>query len=130
VYSHSNAAKAYQMINNTTVSGRETEARVLSEAADKLKHCIDNWNASSTPRSAQLDEALRYNQRIWSMFQSDLASETHPLPKQLREEILSLSVFIDKRIFEVMAYPNPDKLKIIVKINRNLAAGLRGSIDN
>ncbi len=130
MYSHSNAAKAYQMINNTTVSGRETEARVLSKAADKLKHCIDNWNASSTSRDARLDEALRYNQRIWSMFQSELVSEKHPLPRQLREEILSLSVFIDKRIFEVMAYPNPDKLKIIIKINRNLAAGLRGSIDN
>ena len=128
MYTHSNAAKAYQQINKITISGRETEARVLSEAANKLKYCIDNWNA--TARGAQLDEALRYNQRIWSMFQSDLTCENHHLPRQLREDILSLSIFIDKRIFEVMAYPNPDKLKIIIKINRNIAAGLSGSIDN
>jgi flagellar protein FlaF len=36
-----------------------------------------------------------------------------------------LSVFIDKRIFEIMAMPSPEKLTAIIEINRNVAAGLR-----
>jgi flagellar protein FlaF len=44
----------------------------------------------------------------------------------LKQDLLSLSVFIDKRIFEVMAYPNPEKLTAIININLNIAAGLRG----
>jgi len=43
----------------------------------------------------------------------------------LREDILNLSLFVDKRFFEVMAYPSPEKLSIVIDINFNMAAGLR-----
>lgn len=52
--------------------------------------------------------------------------EDSPLPRQLRADILSLSKFIDGRIFEVMASPDPEKLNVIININLNIAAGLRG----
>jgi len=42
-------------------------------------------------------------------------------------DILRLAAFIDKRIFEVMAFRSPEKLNIIININQNIAAGLRGS---
>ncbi len=122
---HMNALNHYQQIEKTTISGRETEARVLTKAAVMLKYCRDNWEASD--RRRKLDEALTYNQRIWSLIQGDLLDENNPLPKSIRENILSLSVLIDKRIFNVMAYPAPEKLNIIIDINLNLAAGLRGS---
>ena len=76
---------------------------------------------------AKLDEALKYNQRIWTIFQAELLNPENPLPKQIRQDILSLSAFIDKRIFEVMAFPSPEKLNAIININLNLAAGLNGS---
>ena len=47
--------------------------------------------------------------------------------QKLKENVLSLSAFIDKRIFEVMAFPSPEKLNIIININQNIAAGLRDS---
>jgi len=116
---------AYKQVDKTTISGRETEARVLTEAALKLKKCQDNWD--SPELDAQLDEALRYNQKIWSLFQGELEREDNPLPGKLKIDILRLAAFIDKRIFEVMAYPAAEKLNIIININQNLAAGLRGS---
>jgi len=73
-----------------------------------------------------LDEALRHNQFVWSIFQGELMKEDNPLPKQLRQDILSLSAFIDKRIYEIMSYPAPEKLTVIINLNLNLAAGLRG----
>jgi len=36
-----------------------------------------------------------------------------------------VQALIDKRIFELMAYPEADKLGVIIHINQNLAAGLR-----
>ena len=117
--------RAYENVSNATQSGRETEAAVLTKAAVKLKECRDNWDAPD--RDSRLEEALRYNQRIWSIFQSELSQEDHELPKKLRLDILRLAAFIDRRIFETMAFPSPEKLKIVIDINNNLAAGLRSS---
>ncbi len=120
------AMKTYEQVEKTTVSGRETEARVLTKAAQKLKDCQNNWNDHD--RDEKLDSALRFNQRIWSIFQGELAKEENPLPKQLKQDLLNLSAFIDRRIFETMAYPEPGKLNAIININRNIAAGLSGSL--
>jgi flagellar protein FlaF len=114
---------AYRTVQKITSSGREIEALVLTRAAQKLAEVQNNWDAPD--RDDILDEALRYNQQIWSIFQGELLKEDNPLPRQLREDILSLSVFIDKRIFEVMNSPDPEKLTVIVNINLNIAAGLR-----
>ena len=119
-----NPLQAYQSVERNTGSGRDTEARVLTEAAMKLQYCQKNWDAPD--RRAKFHEALSYNQRVWSIIQGELLDETNQLPKQLRENILNLSIFIDKRIFNVMAYPEPEKLSIIININLNIAAGLRG----
>ena len=117
--------QTYEQVCTATRSGREVEAAVLTKAAVKLKQCQDNWDASD--RDHRLDEALRYNQRIWSIFQSELSREDHEMPRKLRLDILRLAEFIDRRIFETMAFPEPEKLNIVIDINNNLAAGLRGS---
>jgi len=122
---YNNPLEAYKTVEKTTISGRETEARVLSQAALKLKDCQDNWREED--RDDKLDEALRYTQRIWSVFQGELAKPDNPLPKQLKINLLRLSSFIDKRIFETMSYPSPEKLTAVININQNIAAGLRGS---
>lgn len=115
--------EVYRNIQKSTMSGRETEASALTQAALKLKDCQNKWDAAN--HEERLGEALRINQTIWTILQSELSKEDNPLPKQLRADILSLSAFIDKRIFEVMADPSPEKLTAIININLNLAAGLR-----
>jgi flagellar biosynthesis activator protein FlaF len=115
---------AYSNVQKATMSGREIEAAVLTKAALKLTSIQNNWNDQD--RYAKLCEALRYNQLIWSIFQGELVKAENPLPKQLKQDILSLSVFIDKRTFEVLSYPAPEKLNVIININLNIAAGLKG----
>jgi flagellar protein FlaF len=117
--------RVYESVAKATLSGREIEAAVLTKAAIKLKDCKDNWDAPD--RDNRLEEALKYNQRIWSIFQSELSREDHELPKKLRLDIFRLAAFIDRRIFETLAFPSPEKLKIVIDINNNLAAGLRSS---
>ena len=125
---YANPAQAYKATQKTTMSGRDIEAAVLTKAAFKLKECQTNWEAED--RDNRLEEALRFNQRIWSIFQAEIAKADNPLPAQLKLDLLSLSAFIDKRIIETMAYPSPEKLSIVIDINNNIAAGLRGSAGN
>ena len=91
----------------------------------KLKECQKNWDVHD--RNDRLEEALKFNQKVWSIFQSELTNEDHSMPVELRQNLLRLGGFIDRRIFETMANPSPEKLDMIIKINCNLAAGLRGS---
>ena len=117
------AANTYTTMHKENLSGRELEASVLSRAGLMLKQVQDNWNAPD--RDNKLYEAVKFNQKVWSFFQAELSSPDNPLPKNLRQDILNLSIFIDKQLFEALAFPEPDKLTIIIDINFNLAAGLR-----
>lgn len=122
---YSNTLKNYQNIEKATLSGRETEARVLSQAAQKLQDCQKAWQDG---RFEALDAALKYNQKVWSIFQAELSNPENPLPTQIKQDLLKLAGFIDRRIFETLSFPSSEKLDIIIKINQNIAAGLRGSV--
>ena len=117
--------EAYSNVHKMTLTGRELEAEVLTKAAQKLTFCQNNWEASD--REENLKAALRYNQQVWTVFQTELSSPENPLPKKLKEDLLALSAFIDKRIFDIMSFPAPEKLSAIININLNIAAGLSGS---
>lgn len=123
----SSGLNAYKKNVKTTISGRDLEASVLTKGAMLLKACKENWDGQD--RFRRLDEALVFNQRIWTIFQDELIREDNPLPAQLRGDILRLSLFIDKRIVEIMKDPSPEKLDAIININLNIAAGLRGSAE-
>ena len=122
---HKAYINAYQSVNKTTLSGPELEAEILTAASRKLKECQETWDGPD--HEQRLHDALKYNQKLWTLFQTDLSDEENQLPKTLRENLLSLSLFIDKRIFDTMAFPSPEKLTILININTNIAAGLRES---
>ena len=116
--------QAYQAVERATSPLRENDARTLMEGAMKLKRCQDLWE--SDERVHLLETALKYNQRIWSMFQADLAVPDHPMPLDLRISLLRLGMFVDKQIFRTLAAPSPDKLEPIIEVNMGIARGLRG----
>ena len=119
---YSSPLQAYETVNKATMSGREIEASVLNRGALQLKACQDRWEADD--RDERLEAALNFNQRIWTIFQGELVKADNPLPKQIRQNLLALSAYVDKRIFEILAFPSPEKLDILIDINRNIAAGL------
>jgi len=116
------ARSTYESGTKAAPSGRELEAAALYKSARQLEGCRRDWDA---PNHAQrLEEALRFNQRLWTFFQSELAADDYELPRELRRNLLKLSAFIDRRTFEVMAAPSPEALQALIEINRNIAAGL------
>ena len=122
-----NPVNAYTNMQKEMLTGRELEASVLSRAGLMLKQVQENWNAPD--RETKFLEAIKFNQKVWSFFLAELSDPENPMPKKLREDILGLSIFIDKRLFEVMAFPDPEKLTIVIDINFNLAAGLRTKVE-
>lgn len=116
-------ANAYSSMQKEGISGRELEASVLSRAGIMLKKVQENWD--DPDNYAKLSEAVKFNQKVWSFFQTELTDPDNPLPRNLREDILNLSIFVEKRLYEVLAYPDPAKLTIVIEIDFNLAAGLR-----
>lgn len=118
----SHAAEAYSTVERITASGRQLEASALFRVARSLQQVQDQWGKPGA--EAKLDDALKLNQRLWTFFQAELSADDNPLPPELKVSLLQLIKFIDKRTFDVMALPDPDKLTVLININRNIAAGL------
>ena len=116
--------QAYRKAPNAEMSEREIDAYALTQSALKIRDCQQNWDMPE--RIDRLFEALRINSFLWSIFQAEISADGNPLPKQLREDLLTLSLFVDKRT-KVMCFPEPDKLTALINLNLNIAAGLKGS---
>ena len=114
--------EAYEQVRKTTESNRELEAAALFKAARLLEECQRGWNGTGHP--SRFDEALRYNQKLWSFFQAELGAAKNELPVDLRRDLLRLSAFIDRRTFELRSTPTADGLTALIDINRHVAAGL------
>jgi flagellar protein FlaF len=119
--------QAYRTTPKVEMTDREIDAYALTQSALKIRDCQLNWDKPSQNRIEQLFEALRLNSLLWSIFQAELSSDESPLPKKLREDLLTLSMFVDKRTNEIMCFPEPGKLTALININLNIAAGLKGS---
>jgi flagellar protein FlaF len=101
---YNNAFKNYQDVEKATISGRETEARVLTQAAMKLQVCQKNWQDGNFE---ELDTALKYNQKIWSIFQGELVKDDNPLPTEIKRDLLKLAGFIDRAFLKPCHSPLP-----------------------
>jgi flagellar protein FlaF len=123
------AAGAYD--SNTqahTPDQRELEALVLQKATRVFQNLQDNWDDVT---QENLDDALSYNRQIWMMFVDTAIEDTDPSrPIELRNNIASLGLFIFNHTLDVLADPKPEKLDILMDINRDIAAGLMDSKKN
>jgi len=120
----SNAAQAYARTSQTTSSPREIEAQALLKAARQLQDVQSNW---AGPTKA-LDTALLFNRRLWSIFMSAAQADENPQPVEVRQKIANIGVFVMKQTVDMQLNPDPAKLKSLIDINCNLAAGLSGRV--
>jgi flagellar biosynthesis regulator FlaF len=81
---------------------------------------------TSTPASGDLDAALLYNRKLWTVFVAAVTDSAHQMPVQLRENIANVGVFVFLRTAELQQQPEANAMTALIDINRNIAAGLRG----
>lgn len=106
----------------SAASPRELEASLLVKAAARLQTVADDWSG----RERELDDALSYNRKLWTLLVSAVIAEDNPLPVEIKRNILGLANFIFNHTFRIAANPKPESLAVLIGINRDIAAGLRG----
>src|ERR671938_544725 len=117
------ATSAYSKVAQATQSPRELEAAILMKAATKLQAIRDDWEG----RRRELADALTYNRKLWTILVSSATEETNPLPVPIKQNLANLGIFIFNHTIAVMTQPAPERLGILITINREIAAGLRTS---
>jgi len=115
--------QAYAKTQSLSLSQRELEARVLLKAASKLQALKENWD----PNVMAMDDALTHNRKVWTIFLAAALEEDCPLPADIRKNIISLGQFVINNCMKMLFEPNRSKLDLLIEINQNMAAGLRGN---
>ncbi len=116
------AAQAYRKVATEMSSSRELEANLLLKAAARLQAVRDDWDE----KQAELDHALLYNRKLWSIFLVSVTREDNPLPALIRQNVANLGMFVMNQTVALAAEPKREKLGTLININRELAAGLLG----
>ena len=118
----SNAAKAYAWSARESASPREIEAQALLKAAGKLQSVFDQWETSQS----SMNEALLFNRKLWSILLGAAISDDNPQAIEVRQNIANIGTFVMAQTLELQLKPERAKLKPLIDINCNLAAGLSG----
>ena len=117
------ATQAYQQTAKKTVSPRELESTLLSRAASNFVRIRDNWENGEP----ELGAALEFNKRLWSVLVASVTSDDNPLPREIRQNVANLGIFILGQTVELELRPQRAKLDTLININRELATGLRNA---
>ncbi|BBF91834.1 flagellar biosynthesis regulator FlaF [Blastochloris tepida] len=117
------AAQAYGTVARKTGSPRELEAALLLRAASRLQALHDHWD-ERRPDGGELEAALRFNRKLWTVFVSSAARPDHPLPAAIRQNVANIGLFVLSHTLAIQAAPRREALRSLININRQIAAGL------
>jgi flagellar protein FlaF len=107
-------------------SSRDTDSRALAACARRLddaKRLMES-DLKSKENLKAYGDAIRHNQRLWTIFQVALSDPHNPLPHELKITLLNLSRYVDKSSFRAVGKYTPDVIDSLININRIIAAGL------
>ena len=96
-----NAAQAYGAVARQIANPRELEADLLLKAASQLQAVYDGWDR----KRSELDLALRYNRKLWSIFLTSVSGPEHALPVAIRQNVANLGLFVMNQTFSMMSNP-------------------------
>jgi flagellar protein FlaF len=116
------AAQAYGLVAKQIASPRELEADLLLKAAARLQAVHDAWDG----KRSELNGALLYNRKLWSIFLTSVTGTEHPLPTAIRQNVANLGLFVMNQTVAILREPQRAQLAALININRELAAGLLG----
>ena len=126
-----NPSRTYEELRSDSLSGRELESTLLVRAACELKRCAQLWPERHSKEFQQkLDEALRFNQKLWTLLQVELSNAENQVPESLRTNLLRLSRYIDQKTFSLFSGGELGDLQMLSKINEEIAAGLLVGAEN
>jgi len=115
------AFNAYNTVSKQTATPRQLESNLLAKSAANFQRIRDNWDDAQ----AELNAAMLFNRRLWTIFMTSVTRKDNPLPAPIRQNVANLGLFIMNHQRELQSNPEAQKLDVLININRELAAGLR-----
>lgn len=107
-----------------------TEAWALIEAARRMASSSDYANLDDLTDRNKVRDAVRLNWRLWTIFQAEMSSDgaDDSMSGEIRTNMLTLCKFVDEHTVDTLKSPEPEKIRTLIEINRNIAAGLLESL--
>jgi len=118
----SNPYAASQQTALNTGAPQNVEAYALIELARRMAVA----QTEPSDREAVL-HVVRTNWKLWTIIQASLVDPDCTVPTAIRENLLSLSNFVDRRSAELLSKPDAAALTTLININRQIGAGLLGN---
>ena len=112
--------RAYQRAAQRAENPRQAEYRLFGEVTRAL---MEASTADRLDFKTRID-ALDWNRRLWSALATDCSAPGNSLPMEMRAQIVSLSLFINKHSSLVMR--GEETFDILIEINRAIMHGLGG----
>lgn len=107
----------YKTAQATTENPRQTEYRLFAEVTKSLISNKDKERVD--PESIK---AIDWNRRLWITLQSDLAGDDNGFPDDLRANLISLAIWVDKHSLKAMR--GEARLAPLISVNRSIMEGL------
>lgn len=117
------ALKAYQNAQKTAIQLKELERLAIARTTHKMTNARDNFTQGKQSYDKYAN-ALKFNQKLWTLIQINIADNPTSGTASLRESLLKLSFFIDKQTMIALRNPDPKNLTPLIEINKSISGGL------
>lgn len=109
---------AYRKVANHTEDTRSIEFRLFGEITAEL------IAAREKPSQFELKtNAVLRNRKLWAALREDLTDSANGLPKAVRANLISLSLWVDKETFAVL--DRKSDLDALIEVNKQIMEGLQ-----
>jgi flagellar protein FlaF len=116
--------QAYQRAAEQAEAPKQTEYRLFGLVTRAL---MDAEAKDESDVGGRM-RALHWNRRLWTALAADCANPSNALPMQLRANIISLSLWVDKHTSSVMR--REEQIQPLIDINRIIMQGLSGAMSS
>ncbi len=124
-----NLTKLYRQTQmNAAGSGRQVEISILEMASGKMRNALGDQE--EIDYNSGIIDALRFNQKVWDVFCADWSAENCSLDDTLRENLLSLGLFVKKRTFTMLAKSTRSGVHVLLELNDNLVKELNDQVSS
>jgi len=116
--------QAYQRAAEQAEGPKQTEYRLFGMVTRALMEASTKEASDVSGRM----KALHWNRRLWTTLATDCANPNNGLPEQVRANIISLSIWVDKHTSSVMR--QEQAIQPLIDVNRIIMQGLAGQTGN
>lgn len=110
--------QAYQKASARAENPREMEYRLFGQVTRALMAAAEAGESDTATRI----DALDWNRRLWSVLASDCADPANSLPVELRAQIISLGIWVNRHSSAVMR--REEDFAPLIDVNRIMMQGL------